>query len=195
MCDCDFCRRAFGLPAAKTFSDITPDQEVAAILQQLYGNVNNIDPYVGGLAEPAEGGAHFGPLFAASITEQFLVRAATHSKGPWSQGPLPPSLLLTPQTHSRYSRNTLPPKVSDSPLPPPAPSTFSPSPPPLHPHSALLSLKPPLPVLLVVCCLLHWLPAACCVGCLLPVTLIFCLPVTLVVCCLLRWSSAACCSG
>jgi hypothetical protein len=29
------------------------------------------DPYVGGLAEPPEGGAHMGPLFAASIKEQF----------------------------------------------------------------------------------------------------------------------------
>ena len=29
------------------------------------------DPYVGGLAEPAQGGAHMGPLFAASIKEQF----------------------------------------------------------------------------------------------------------------------------
>lgn len=68
------CRRAFGLPPVEAFSDITPDEEVAATLKQLYGNVDNIDPYVGGLAEPAEGAAHFGPLFAASITEQFLVR-------------------------------------------------------------------------------------------------------------------------
>jgi hypothetical protein len=67
-------RRAFGLPPAKSFSDITPDKEVASTLEQLYGSVNNVDPYVGGLAEPADGGAHFGPLFAASITEQFLVR-------------------------------------------------------------------------------------------------------------------------
>lgn len=29
------------------------------------------DPYVGGLAEPPEGGAHMGPLFTASIKEQF----------------------------------------------------------------------------------------------------------------------------
>ena len=29
------------------------------------------DPYVGGLAEPPQGGAHMGPLFAASIKEQF----------------------------------------------------------------------------------------------------------------------------
>jgi hypothetical protein len=40
--DYNACRRALGLPAAKTFSDITPDQDVAAVLTQLYGNVNNI---------------------------------------------------------------------------------------------------------------------------------------------------------
>lgn len=33
--------------------------------------LRNADPYVGGLAEPSQGSAHIGPLFAASITEQF----------------------------------------------------------------------------------------------------------------------------
>jgi hypothetical protein len=40
--DYNTCRRLFGLPPAKTFSDITPDESVAAIMKELYGNVNNI---------------------------------------------------------------------------------------------------------------------------------------------------------
>jgi hypothetical protein len=40
--DYNTCRRTFKLPPAKTFSDITPDQDVAATLKELYGNVNNI---------------------------------------------------------------------------------------------------------------------------------------------------------
>lgn len=42
MPDYNTCRRAFGLPAAKTFADITPDEQVAATLKALYGNVDNI---------------------------------------------------------------------------------------------------------------------------------------------------------
>lgn len=33
---------------------------------------NLADPYVGGLAEAPQGRAHMGPLFVASITEQFI---------------------------------------------------------------------------------------------------------------------------
>jgi hypothetical protein len=60
-----------GLPPAKTFSDITPDPTLAATLQQLYGNINNVDAYVGGLAEPHYQQAHVGRLFYLSIKDQF----------------------------------------------------------------------------------------------------------------------------
>jgi hypothetical protein len=60
-----------GLPAAKSFSDITPDPTLAATLQQLYGNINNVDAYVGGLAEPHYQQAHVGQLFYLSIKDQF----------------------------------------------------------------------------------------------------------------------------
>jgi hypothetical protein len=40
--DYNTCRRALGLPAAKSFADITPDTNVQAILQDLYKDVNNI---------------------------------------------------------------------------------------------------------------------------------------------------------
>jgi hypothetical protein len=40
--DYNTCRRAFGLPAVNNFSDITPDEQIAATLKELYANVNNI---------------------------------------------------------------------------------------------------------------------------------------------------------
>ncbi|WIA39466.1 hypothetical protein OEZ86_005565 [Tetradesmus obliquus] len=70
--DYNTCRRAFGLPPATSFHNITPDAALAAKLEQLYaGNINNIDAYVGGLAEPHVGNAHVGALFYASILDQF----------------------------------------------------------------------------------------------------------------------------
>jgi hypothetical protein len=60
-----------GLPVAKTFNDITPDAALASTLQQLYGNINNVDAYVGGLAEPHFQQAHVGQLFYLSIRDQF----------------------------------------------------------------------------------------------------------------------------
>lgn len=61
-----------GLTPAKTFQDITPDPEVAALLKELYITVDNIDAYVGGLAEPHYRHGHVGELFYLSIQDQFL---------------------------------------------------------------------------------------------------------------------------
>lgn len=60
-----------GLAPAKTFADITPDPQVAALLEELYGDVDNIDAYVGGLAEPHYMQGHVGELFYKSIQDQF----------------------------------------------------------------------------------------------------------------------------
>lgn len=61
-----------GLPAAVTFADISTDPDMAASLQSLYhNNISLLDAYVGGLAEAAVPNGHVGPLFAASILEQF----------------------------------------------------------------------------------------------------------------------------
>ncbi|WIA19191.1 hypothetical protein OEZ85_003836 [Tetradesmus obliquus] len=70
--DYNICRRGFGLAPATSFRNITPDAALASKLEQLYGgNINNIDAYVGGLAEPHVGNAHVGALFYASILDQF----------------------------------------------------------------------------------------------------------------------------
>eukprot|EP00775_Hariotina_reticulata_P012536 gene12536-12669_t len=45
-------RKLMGLAPVRSFSDISPDPAVAAALAALYNNINNVDAYVGGLAEP-----------------------------------------------------------------------------------------------------------------------------------------------
>eukprot|EP00775_Hariotina_reticulata_P010239 gene10239-10398_t len=70
--DYNTCRRLFGLPAARSFSDITSDPSLLAALQSLYrNNLSLVDAYVGGLAESPVPNGHVGPLFAASIIDQF----------------------------------------------------------------------------------------------------------------------------
>jgi hypothetical protein len=64
-------RAAYGLPKVTSFAQITSDPALQASLQQTYGNVNNIDPWVGGLAENHIPGGSVGPLFARIIADQF----------------------------------------------------------------------------------------------------------------------------
>lgn len=65
-------RTAYGLPPAKTWADITPDPALQAALSTVYLNdLSNVDGYVGGLAESHADPSHMGPLFTASMTDQF----------------------------------------------------------------------------------------------------------------------------
>jgi peroxidase len=64
-------RVAYGLSAVTSFDQITNDPTLAAALQSLYGDVNNIDPWVGGLAETPLGTSHVGPLITAALIDQF----------------------------------------------------------------------------------------------------------------------------
>ncbi|KXZ47140.1 hypothetical protein GPECTOR_37g145 [Gonium pectorale] len=66
------CRRALGLPPVATFAELTNDTAVAAALTQLYGTPDSCDAYVCGLAEKKLPDSHFGPLFNASMTDQYL---------------------------------------------------------------------------------------------------------------------------
>jgi hypothetical protein len=71
LADYNTTRVAYGLPAVTNFSQITSDPVLAAKLQSLYGSVNNIDLWVGGLAEDHTSGGSMGPLFTAIIADQF----------------------------------------------------------------------------------------------------------------------------
>jgi hypothetical protein len=71
LADYNTVRAAYGLPRVTSFAQITSDKAVQAELQQLYGNVNNIDLWVGGLAENHVPGGSLGPTFTAIIANQF----------------------------------------------------------------------------------------------------------------------------
>ncbi|MEZ6053455.1 MAG: peroxidase family protein [Planctomycetaceae bacterium] len=60
-----------GLAPVQSFSDITSDPDLAAKLEQLYGDVNNIDVWVGGLAEDHLPGSSMGELFQTVLVDQF----------------------------------------------------------------------------------------------------------------------------
>ncbi len=71
LADYNTTRAAVGLPKVTTFSQITSDPELAGKLQQLYGNVNNVDLWVGGLAEDHVRGSNLGATFQKILVDQF----------------------------------------------------------------------------------------------------------------------------
>jgi len=60
-----------GLSPVSDFSEITSNQELAEALRETYGDVNNIDVWVGGLAEDHLPGSSMGELFSTIIVDQF----------------------------------------------------------------------------------------------------------------------------
>lgn len=66
-------RQNFGLPRVNDFHDITKDADEAAEMEALYGNVDNIDPWVGMLAEYHMPNALFGELIMTIMEQQFQV--------------------------------------------------------------------------------------------------------------------------
>ncbi|CAG0891147.1 unnamed protein product [Darwinula stevensoni] len=73
LSDYNTVRQGFGLPQIKTFEEINPAMaakhpDIFEKMRDLYGSVNNIDLYVGGMLESQNGP---GPLFRKIIKEQF----------------------------------------------------------------------------------------------------------------------------
>ncbi len=64
-------RVAYGLAPKADIAAVNPDAEVTRRLSAAYTNVNDIDPWVGGLAEPPFAGAVVGELVRTVIAEQF----------------------------------------------------------------------------------------------------------------------------
>ncbi len=60
-----------GLAPVTSFADITSDLELQAALEATYGNVDDIDAWVGGLAEDHLPGASVGELVYTVLTDQF----------------------------------------------------------------------------------------------------------------------------
>lgn len=65
-------REAVGLERAESFSDITSDPSIALRLEELYGSVDLVDAWIGGLAEDPHGNGVIGETFGTIILDQFL---------------------------------------------------------------------------------------------------------------------------
>ena len=65
-------REALSLARAESFSDVTSDVALAAELETLYGDVDSVDAWVGGLAEDPHGDGIVGQTFSTVILDQFL---------------------------------------------------------------------------------------------------------------------------
>ena len=71
LADYNDVRAAVGLPRVRSFADITRNVELQAKLQKLYGSFDNIDLWVGALAEDHLPQASVGPTVARILVDQF----------------------------------------------------------------------------------------------------------------------------
>lgn len=65
-------RKAFDLPGILSFSNITKDSSVVRKMEELYHGSDNIDLWVGGLAEDHEEGSELGPTFRKIVMLNLL---------------------------------------------------------------------------------------------------------------------------
>ncbi len=71
LADYNSVRQAYGLEAVDSFSEITSNVELQGKLESLYGNVNNIDLWVGILAEDHIANGSMGELGTTILVDQF----------------------------------------------------------------------------------------------------------------------------
>lgn len=64
-------RRALGMKPYRSFADLTPDPVLQKNFAIVYGNIDNVDLFMGGLAERPAPGAEVGQTFQAIIAQQF----------------------------------------------------------------------------------------------------------------------------
>jgi peroxidase len=64
-------RRAIGMQPYTSFAQLTADPVLQQNLAAVYGSIDNVDLFMGGLAEPHAVGAIVGPTFQAIIADQF----------------------------------------------------------------------------------------------------------------------------
>jgi peroxidase len=72
LADYNTVRLALGLPKAEQFSDISSNVEVQTALASLYSSIDDVDLWVGALAEDHAPGAAVGALIATGLQEQFV---------------------------------------------------------------------------------------------------------------------------
>jgi len=69
--DYNQCRIDLGLTSYTLFAEITSDTELQEKLENVYGDVNNIDPWIGCLAEDHLPGANVGEFIFTVLADQF----------------------------------------------------------------------------------------------------------------------------
>jgi peroxidase len=71
LADYNTVREAYGLERVTNFEQITSDEKIQASLAATYGSVDNIDLWIGGLAEDHLPGSSMGETFTAILVDQF----------------------------------------------------------------------------------------------------------------------------
>jgi peroxidase len=71
LADYNATRVAYGLTPVDSFDDITSDVEQQKALEAVYGDVDNIDLWIGGLAEDHVKGSSVGELVQTIVADQF----------------------------------------------------------------------------------------------------------------------------
>lgn len=71
LSDYNTTREAYGLSRVNDFSEITSNVDMQNRLREVYGSVDQIDLWVGGLAEDSPAGRSIGDTFTAIIRDQF----------------------------------------------------------------------------------------------------------------------------
>ncbi len=72
VADYNTVRESFGLARVTSFSQISTSPEIQQTLQEIYGSVNDIDAFVGLLAEDLEPGSSVGETVGVILQDQFL---------------------------------------------------------------------------------------------------------------------------
>jgi peroxidase len=71
LCSYNDAREAYGFPRATDFADISADPEVQSRLAAAYASVDDVDLWVGGLAEDPTPPSQVGPLVQSILVDQF----------------------------------------------------------------------------------------------------------------------------
>ncbi len=91
LCSYNDAREAYGFGRAKSFADISSDPAVQARLAAVYESVDEVDMWVGGLAEDPAPGSQLGRLMHTMVVEQFT--ALRDGDRFWYENALGPKLL------------------------------------------------------------------------------------------------------
>jgi peroxidase len=93
-------RQAIGMKPYTSFAQLTADPVLQANLLRIYGTIDNVDLFMGGLAEAHAPGANLGPTFQAIVADQFR-RLRSGDRFFWQNE------RFDPQTSAMIAKTTL----------------------------------------------------------------------------------------